>query len=131
MDWIKANIFRFWENRKARNWGLTIGFLLVVTIGGRFASLAWRYGGAFDQVAVVLAGGMIGVISTVVLLRIWLIPPMQTLPSEEPRVVPIVRHTPAGPEFVAASELAHRRGARIRRLARDAAALGPVKRAPF
>ena len=129
MDWVRSKIFAFWENRKARNWGLTVGFLLVVPIGARFAGFAWTYGNAIDQVAVVVAGTVIGLISMVVLLRIWLVPPVQTEQPEELQVMQ--GHLPSGPDYLAASQLAHRRSGRIRRLGEEAAALGPIRRTPF
>ncbi len=131
-NWVLARVFGFWEHRKARNWGLTLGFVLVLLVGGRFAGFAWTYGTVADQIAVVAAGTVIGMISLVVLLRIWLVPPVQTLPAEEVHRVPTAQiHQPAGPDFLAASQLAQRRSGRTRRLGKEAAALGPIKRRPF
>jgi hypothetical protein len=128
---MQTKIFRFWENRKARNWGLTIGFMLVLPVGARFAGFAWKYGNAADRVAVVLAGTVIGVISTVVVFRIWQVPPVQTMPADDHRSAKLPARPPAGPEFLAASQLAHSRSARNKNLAEEAAALGPAKRARF
>ncbi|HUP04023.1 MAG TPA: hypothetical protein VMU19_08540 [Bryobacteraceae bacterium] len=131
MDWVRSHVFRFWENRTARNWGLSIGFLLVVPVGARFASIAWKYGNLFDQIAVVVAGGVIGVMSVVVLLRVWLVPPVRTLPDGAGAGHHLEPHHLAGPDFLAAGELARLRSARNSTLGKEAAALGPVKRAPF
>jgi hypothetical protein len=131
MKWMRTKIFRFWENRKARNWGLTIGFVLVVPVGARFAGFAWTYGNLADRVAVIVAGTAIGVISTVVLCRIWQVPPLQTMPADDHRTAKLPTRPPAGPEFLAASQFAHSRSARNKNFAREAAALGPARRARF
>ena len=131
MKWMRGKIFRFWENRKARNWGLTIGFMLVVPVGARFAGFAWRYGNVADQVAVLVAGTVIGLISTVVLVRIWQVPPVKTMPGDDHRTVELPHRPPAGPDFLAAGRLALSRSARNKNFARDAAALGPKRRARF
>jgi hypothetical protein len=131
MKWMRGKIFRFWENRMARNWGLTIGFMLVVPVGARFAGFAWKYGNVADQVAVVVAGTVIGVISTVVLFRIWLVPPVKTMPVDDHRTAGLPHRPPAGPDFLAAGRLALSRRARNKNFAREAAALGPKRRARF
>lgn len=131
MNWMRTRIFRFWENRMARNWGLTIGFMLVLPVGARFAGFAWKYGNIVDQVAVVVAGTVIGVMSVVVIYRIWQVPPLQTMPPEDHRATKMPHRPPAGPEFLAAEQLAHSRSARNKNLAEEAAALGRTKRAPF
>jgi len=86
---------------------------------------------AADQVAVVVAGTVIGAIAVVVLLRIWLVAPLQTMPAEEPRAIQTPPHSPAATEFLAAKQMADRRSRRIRNIAKEAAALGPVKHPPF
>ena len=131
MKWMRTKIFRFWENRKARNWGLTIGFMLVLPVGGRFAGFAWKYGNIADRVAVIVVGMIIGVITAVIVYRIWQVPPVQTVPVEDHRTVKLPKRPPAGPEFLAAGQLARSRSARNKNLAGEAAALGPAKRARF
>lgn len=131
MSWVRTRIFRFWENRMARNWGLTTGFLLVALVGARFAGFAWEYGNAADRMAVVVAGMAMGAIGVVVVFRIWHVPPVRTMPAGEHRTVETPQRMPAGPEFWAASQFAHSRSARNMNLAAGAAALGRKKRAPF
>lgn len=131
MNWVRTRVFRFWENRKARNWGLTTGFLLVVHVGARFAGFAWQFGNEADRVAVVVAGTAIGAISTVVLFRIWHVPPVLTMPAEEHEVAELPPHIPVGQEFWEASQFAQGKSARNMNLAAGAAALGRKKRSPF
>jgi hypothetical protein len=131
MNWVRTRVFRFWENRLARNWGLTAGFLLVALVGARFAGFAWLYGNAADRVAVVVAGAAMGAIGTVVVFRIWHVPPVRTIRAHEHPAAELPRRKPAGPEFWAASQFAHSKSAHNMNLAAESAALGRKKRAPF
>ena len=79
----------------------------------------------------VVAGTVIGVISTVVLFRIWLVPPVKTMPADDHRAAEMPHRLPAGPDFLAAGRLAMSRSARNKNFAEEAAALGPKRRLRF
>ena len=131
MDVTRRLIFRFWENRRTRNWGLTLAFTLIVLVGGRFAWFNWNYAGDVDRVLVVVGGIVVGAVSIVVVYRIWQVPPVKTLSTEVRRSVLLPARSPAGSEFKDAARHARGVGAFNKSLADDAAALGPPSRARF
>ncbi len=91
--------------------------------------LAWEFGDWFDKPLSIFAGLMIGSTAVVTLLRLWTVPPRQTLAAAagmEPAepAVPVLN---ASQMYAAAKwQAAHNR-----QIARGAAALGPSSRWPF
>jgi hypothetical protein len=123
MTWVQLSVFRLYEQRDLRNWFYTISFAIFVPIGYRFADLAWRYGSWIDKPLAVIAGIAIGIATVVTLMRIWHVPPRQTVPPAAP--VPVaaephpVNHT--ADDMLGAMRS---RAAQNRDLALHAAALG-------
>src|SRR5579863_8723641 len=72
-------VFTLYEQRRLRNWFYTLAFAIFVPTGFRFATLAWEYGDWFDKPLSILAGFLIGITAVVTLLRIWTVPPQQTM----------------------------------------------------
>ena len=75
-------IFTPHEQPRLRNWLYTTALAIFVPTGFRFAILAWEYGEWFDKPLSIFAGIFIGVSAVVTLLRIWTVPPRQTLASQ-------------------------------------------------
>jgi hypothetical protein len=123
MNWVQTTVFRLYEQRDLRNWFYTISFAIFVPIGYRFADLAWRYGSWIDKPLAVIAGIAIGIATVVTLMRIWHVPPKQTLPPDAP--VPVALE-PQAVNRTADHMLgaARSRAAQNRDLALHAAALG-------
>jgi hypothetical protein len=123
MKWFKLFVFRLYERRHLRNWFYTISFAIFVPIGYRFADLAWRYGSWVDKPLAVIAGVAIGIATVVTLMRIWHVPPRQTVTAAEPELVLVA---PQGVTRLADSVIAAARvrAARNRDMALYAAALG-------
>src|SRR5262245_11381366 len=123
MTWVQLSVFRLYERRRLRNWFYTVAFGIFVPIGYRFADLAWRYGSPIDKPLAVIAGFFIGVATVVTLLRIWHVPPQQTVTRPDPTFEPMtsqpVNHV--ADDLIAAMRT---RAAHNRDLARHAAALG-------
>ncbi len=91
--------------------------------------LAWEYGDWFDKPLSIFSGLIIGVTAVVTLLRMWAVPPRQTMqrPARSQ-----AQQTSAAP--VNASQLhaaAMFFAARNREIARGAAALGATRGWPF
>lgn len=123
MNWVQLSVFRLYERRSLRNWFYTVSFAIFVPIGYRFADLAWRYGSWVDKPLAVLAGIAIGLATVVTLMRIWRVPPRQTIDVAEPE--PIVVMAP--PENHLADDMlsaVRSRAAQNRDMAMHAAALG-------
>jgi hypothetical protein len=129
MNWVQRSVFRLYERRLLRNWFYTIAFSIFVPIGYRFADLAWRYGSPIDKPLAVIAGFFIGIATVVTLMRIWHVPPRQTVTPAEPELViapqPVNR---LADDLIAAMRA---RAARNRALAMHAAALGSSVRASW
>lgn len=127
MNWVQLSVFRLYERRLLRNWFYTIAFAIFVPIGYRFADLAWRYGSPIDKPLAVIAGFFIGIATVVTLMRIWYVPPRQTITPVEPEIA----LAPQSANRLADDWMAAARGraARNRALAMDAAALGSSVRA--
>ena len=87
MNSVQLFVFRLYERRNLRNWFYTVSFAIFVPIGYRFADLAWRYGSWVDKPLAVIAGFFIGIATVVTLMRIWHVPPRQTVPPAEPEPV--------------------------------------------
>ena len=126
MNWVQLSVFRLYEQPRLRNWFYTVAFGIFVPIGYRFAELAWRYGSPIDKPLAVLAGAFIGVATVVTLMRIWHVPPRQTVTLAEPEPT-----APVHPAHQSADELiaaVRGRAAQNRDMARYAAALGSTIR---
>ena len=123
MNWVQVSVFRLYERRLLRNWFYTVSFAIFVPIGYRFADLAWRYGSPIDKPLAVIAGIAIGIATVVTLMRIWHVPPRQTVPAAEPEpvaVAPQPMHNVADDVMSAMRS----RAAQNRDMAMHAAALG-------
>jgi hypothetical protein len=122
-------VFRLYEQPRTRNWFYTVAFAIFIPTGLRFAILAWEYGDWFDKPLSIIAGLVIGSTAVVTLLRLWTVPPRQTLSAiarmepEEPTPLP-----PNASEIYAAAKY---QAAQNRQIARSAAALGSASRWPF
>ena len=121
-------VFTLYEQRRLRNWFYSLAFAIFVPTGLRFAILAWEYGDWWDKPLSILAGSLIGVIAVVTLLRIWTVPPRQTVDAKGPEPVDNATSQPSASQIHAAAKL---QAARNREIARDAAALGSTRRWPF
>ena len=123
MDRFRRWIFRIYERRRLRNWFYTMAFAIFVPVGYRFAALAWRNGSWIDKPLAVVAGLFIGITTLITLMRVWHVPPRQTVPP--PSVaLPAEAVQPAhslADEIMAATR---RRAAENRAMALQAAALG-------
>lgn len=122
-------VFTLYEQRHVRNWFYTLAFAIFLPTGLRFAILAWEFGDWFDKPLSVFAGLIIGCTAVVTLLRLWTVPPKQTLAA----AVGMEIAEPAPPALntseihqAAKWQAAHNRG-----IARGAAALGPSSRWPL
>jgi hypothetical protein len=120
MNRLRVFIFRLYEQPRLRNWFYTLAFAIFVPIGYRFATLAWEHGTWVDKPLAVIAGIFIGITTVVTLMRIWHVPPQQTVAPPAPPVE-MPREHPMADELVAA---ARRRAAQNRAMAQRAAALG-------
>lgn len=122
-------VFLFYEQRRLRNWFYTLAFAIFVPTGFRFATLAWEYGDWFDKPLSIFAGLLIGVITVVTLLRIWSVPPLQTIEAKagmEPAKADAP--PPSASQIYAA---ARQQAAQNREVSRGAAALGSTHGWPF
>jgi hypothetical protein len=127
MKWFRLFIFRLYEQRLLRNWFYTVSFAIFVPIGYRFADLAWRYGSWVDKPLAVIAGFAIGIATVVTLMRIWHVPPRQTVTPVEPE--PVVAPPHAGSRLADVVIAATRARAALNRdMALHAAALGSSMR---
>lgn len=120
MSRVRTLVFRLYEQPRLRNWFYTLAFAIFVPIGYRFATLAWEYGSWIDKPLAVIAGIFIGITTVVTLMRIWHVPPRQTVAPPVPPVEVSHEHF-IGTEIMAA---ARRRAAENRANALRAAALG-------
>jgi len=122
MNRLRMFVFRLYERPALRNWFYTLAFAIFVPVGYRFATLAWRDGSWIDKPLAVIAGLFIGITAVVTLMRVWHVPPRQTVtPPPAPTVA--APH----PEHSIADELmayARRRAAENRANALRASALG-------
>lgn len=120
MSRLRIVVFRLYEQPRLRNWFYTLAFAIFVPIGYRFATLAWEYGSWIDKPLAVIAGIFIGITTVVTLMRIWHVPPRQTVALPVPPVEVQHEHS-MGTEIMIA---ARRRAAENRDNALRAAALG-------
>src|SRR5580658_6335942 len=74
-------VFKLYEQPRLRNWFYTFAFAIFVSTGLRFAILAWEYGDWIDKPLSIFAGLIIGISAMVTLLRVWTVPPRQTVES--------------------------------------------------
>jgi hypothetical protein len=122
-------VFTFYEQRPLRNWFFTLAFAIFVPTGFRFATLAWEYGDWFDKPLSILAGILIGITTVVTLLRIWTVPPQQTVEvTVKSEIVKTDASPPSASQIYAA---ARRQAAQNREVSRGAAALGSTHGWPF
>jgi hypothetical protein len=77
---LRNYVFSLYERPLLRNWFYTLAFAIFVPVGFRFALLAWEFGGEYDKLMAVIAGLAVGITTLVTLLRIWAVPPSQTIP---------------------------------------------------
>ena len=120
---LRTYLFSLYERRLLRNWAYTSAFAIFVPVGFRFSFFAWDYGNHFDRVMAVIAGFAVGCTTVITLLRIWAVPPKQTILPTPPLCA-----TPPDPnsrvdaaEFIAT---ARARSMRNMQIARGARALG-------
>ena len=120
---LRNYVFSLYERPLLRNWFYTLAFAIFVPVGLRFALLAWDFGGDYDKIMAVIAGLAVGITTVVTLLRIWAVPPSQT--------VPVIDDVPKphedSPRKVDASEIlaaVRASSARNRQFAQGARALG-------
>ena len=127
LETIQTHLFSLYEKRLLRNWAYTLAFAIVVPVGLRFALLAWDYGNRFDRVMAIVAGLTVGATAAITLLRIWAVPPKQTIVST-PNVATIAPDT--HPRVDAAEIIASVRACsmRNRQMALGARALGTPRR---
>ncbi len=122
---VRDFIFHLYERRLLRNWFYTLAFAIFVPTGYRFATLAWEHGAWFDKPLAVISGLAIGITTVITLVRIWKVPPRQTVRLEAVEEPPVPVHEPESIQVLSAIRL---QAARNRRIARDAACLGPARR---
>ena len=77
--YIRRTVFSLYEQPVLRNWFYTFAFAIFVPVGCRFAFLAWRFGEPFDKLMTIVGGVVVGITTVVTLLRIWAVPPRQTV----------------------------------------------------
>ena len=77
--YIRRTVFSLYERPVLRNWFYTFAFATFVPVGCRFAMLAWRFGEPFDKLMTIAGGVVVGTTTVVTLLRIWSVPPRQTV----------------------------------------------------
>ena len=124
---LQHYVFSLYERPLLRNWFYTFAFAIFVPVGFRFALLAWEFGGEYDKWMAVIAGLAVGTTTVVTLLRIWTVPPSQTVPViDNPRSQGESTEVKVG----AAEILAALRSssARNRQFAQGARALGSPRR---
>lgn len=126
---LRKLFFKLYEQQRFRNWFYTLAFAVFVPTGFRFAILAWEYGDWFDKPLSIIAGLLIGITTVVTLVRVWTVPPRQTVGTEPETEI---LEKAAGPlnasQMYAAAKL---QAARNREIARGAAALGATHGWPF
>lgn len=126
---IQKWIFTLYERHHLRNWFYTLAFAIFLPTGFRFAILAWEYGDWFDKPLSIIAGLAIGITAVVTLVRIWSVPPVQTIEVVLPAPSPENLEPPSLASEIQAAAM--RQAAQNREIARGAAALGPTHRWPF
>ena len=122
-------VFALYERRALRNWFYTLAFAIFVPTGFRFAFLAWEYGDWFDRPLSIFAGLLIGITAVVTLLRIWTVPPRQTVEANAKNAIVETAVSPPSASHMYAA--ARRQASQNREIARGAAALGPPHGWPF
>jgi hypothetical protein len=123
---IRRTVFSLYERRLLRNWLYTFAFAIFVPVGFRFAILAWRFGGFFDKLMTIVGGLVVGITTAVTLLRIWAVPPRQTVNhgSDTVREAARADFRPSAEEILMA---VRGRSARNREIAKGARALGSTR----
>ena len=127
LEKIRTHLFSLYEQRLLRNWAYTFAFAIFVPVGFRFSLLAWDYGNEYDRVMAIVAGLAAGATAAITLLRIWAVPPKQTIVST-PKVATIAQD--AYTRVDAAEIIASVRACsmRNRQMALGARALGTPRR---
>ena len=127
--YIRRTLFSLYERPVLRNWFYTLAFAIFVPVGYRFAILAWRFGGEFDRLMTIVGGTVVGVTTVVTLLRVWAIPPRQTVDQIACPGHQDVRADlrPSADEILLAFK---KTSARSREIARGARALGSTRTWP-
>jgi hypothetical protein len=126
---VQKLIFTFYEQRYLRNWFYTLAFAIFVPTGFRFAILAWEYGDWFDKPLSILAGLLIGITATVTLLRIWTVPPTQTVGADAGGKT--MQSAGSSSSVSQMFEAARQQAAHNHEIARGAAALGSTRQWTF
>ena len=127
---LRKIVFTLYERRRLRNWSYTVAFAIFVPIGLRFAILAWRNGDWYDRPLAISAGMVIGATAIVTLLRVWTVPPLQTL-QDPTGLGKGAEESAAWPNASQMHNAAKRQAASNREMARGAAALGSSRGWPF
>jgi hypothetical protein len=124
--YIRKVVFSLYERPLLRNWFYTFAFAVFVPVGFRFALLAWEFGGEFDRLMAVIAGVAVGGTTVVTLLRIWAVPPRQTITQE---LAPEKHDYRAElkPDASAIVAMVKARSAQNRQIAQGAKALGSAR----
>jgi hypothetical protein len=121
--YIQKVIFSLYERPLLRNWFYTFAFAVFVPVGLRFALLAWEFGGEYDRVMAVIAGLAVGCTTVVTLLRIWSVPPLQTI-VQDPVLEKHELHAESRLDASEVVAMSRAYSARNRQMARGAKALG-------
>lgn len=122
-------VFTLYEKRELRNWFYTLACGIFVPTGFRFAILAWKYGDWLDKPLSIFAGLVIGITTAVTLLRIWAVPPRQTVEAKAD--IETVKPNPSPASASQAYAAARYQAAQNREIATGAAALGSTHKWPF
>lgn len=122
MNRLRLITFRFFEQRRLRDWFYTVAFVIFVPVGFRFAALAWRYGSWFDKPLAVIAGAFIGITTVVTLMRFWSVPPQLVVTPAA--AAPVIASKPAKSLASDLVVAARHRAAKNRAMATSAGALG-------
>lgn len=124
--YVREIVFSLYERPLLRNCFYTLAFAVFVPVGLRFALLAWEFGGEFDKLLAVIAGVAVGSTTVVTLLRIWAVPPRQTIAQD---ATPQKHDSTSEPKPDASEIVAMVKAcsARNRQIAQGARALGSVR----
>ena len=124
---IRTHLFSLYEQKSLRNWAYTFAFAIFVPVGFRFALLAWDYGNEYDRVMAIVAGLAVGATAAITLLRIWAVPPKQTVVGK-PEVRVAVTHVESRIDAAELIGAARACSMRNRQMAKGARALGTPRR---
>jgi hypothetical protein len=123
LEKIRTHLFSLYEQRLLRNWAYTFAFAIFVPVGFRFSLLAWDYGNEYDRVMAIVAGLAAGATAAITLLRIWAVPPKQTVVAH-PNVQAARDHVETRIDAAQLLGAARASSLRNRHMAKGARALG-------